>query len=146
LKYKYEEDQEARYLAEEINRVLFLANWRLDNVALAAVRVLDGITVETRPEEPALSAAQELAEYFEANGLRVATASIAEPFRLEEIREGVIRIRVGMKPSPYFESKLSDDQRRRKRLWEVLFVPGLDRRDLSEEEKERKRIEWDLPE
>jgi hypothetical protein len=84
-------------------------------------------------------------EYLRANGLQVWTTSLKEPFRSDEIPDGAVRIRIGLKPNPYFEKKFAEGTLRTKKLLDSLSTLGLERTQLSKEEIERLRREWALP-
>jgi hypothetical protein len=139
-------DAETEHLVSLIAWNLTLADWE----QLRAARhfdtpIRDGIAIETGlVNGNLLDSARDLAEFLEANNLRVFTASLKEGFRLDEIPKGTVRIRVGFKPNPYFEDKLGEEASTTAFLLNTMSTPGLIRRELTEEEIKRLRSEWRL--
>jgi hypothetical protein len=140
-------DAEAERLASLIAWVLSLSDW----IQLSAVRhfdkpIRDGIAIEAKPVDGKTPVpAAELAEYLEANGLQVWTASLKNPFRLDQIPNGAVRIRIGLKPNPYFEKRFADGTVRTMKLLDALSTPGLELKELTKEDVLRLRTEWQLP-
>lgn len=140
-------DAEADRLTTQIAYVLNLSNWeQLSWIRHFDTPIRDGIAIEAKPIDGKTPVpASELAEYLRANGLLVWTASLKEPFRLDEIPDGAVRIRVGLKPNPYFEKKFADRTLETKKLLDSLSTPGLERIEFTKEEIGRLRSEWALP-
>jgi hypothetical protein len=140
-------DAETERLATQIAWILSLSDWeQLGSVRHFDTPIRDGIAIESKPVEGKTPvSAAEFAEFLEANGLQVWMASIEGPFRLDEIPAGAIRIRVGLKPNPYFEKKFADGTLRTKKLLDAMATPGLERKELTKEEIERLRTDWHLP-
>ena len=139
-------DVEAERLARRIAWVLALSDWeQLSSTRYFDRPIRDGLTIEAKAVDgetppPVL----ELAEYFEANELWVWTLS-NEAALANTSPEGVVVIKVGFRPAPYFEDKFPEGTKRTRQLLDGLAVPGLVHRTRSPEDVERLRSEWNLP-
>ena len=140
-------DAEAERIATQIAWVLTLSDWvKLSSGSTSIAPIRDGIAVEAKLVNGKTPIpASELAEYLRANGLHVWTGSLKEPFRLDEIPDGAVRIRIGLKPNLYFEKKFADGTLATMKLLDALKTPGLERKELTKKEVERLRSEWKLP-